>query len=104
MWNEPHYQLPLLSVVPRFLAHYYVRLMGKGKYYHELHHTYWGLRKLVRQFVVHDYTDDLVSDPEKYGVSYMVRPGTVKAPIARIIAKHLVWLVPGYIWLLEKPE
>ena len=42
MWNEPHYNLPLLSVLPRPLAHIYMRLAGKGKYYHEKHLSYWG--------------------------------------------------------------
>jgi SAM-dependent methyltransferase len=28
MWNEPHYNLPLLSVLPRPLAHLYIRLAG----------------------------------------------------------------------------
>jgi len=45
MWNEPHYNLPLLSVIPRPLAHLYIRLTKKANYYHELHYTYWGLKK-----------------------------------------------------------
>ena len=42
MWNEPHYDLPLLSVLPRPLAHLYIRLAGKADRYHEKHLTYWG--------------------------------------------------------------
>jgi 2-polyprenyl-3-methyl-5-hydroxy-6-metoxy-1,4-benzoquinol methylase len=34
MWNEPHHNLPLLSVLPRPLAHVYMRFSGKGEYYY----------------------------------------------------------------------
>lgn len=104
MWNEPHYNLPLLSVVPRPLAHLYVRLMKKGRQYHELHYTYWGLKNLVRQFIVHDVTLKLICNPLKYRIDYMVPPGSTKAIIAKLIAEKLVWLTPGYVWLLQKPS
>lgn len=104
MWNEPHYNLPLLSVVPRPVANFYVRLAKKAGDYHELHYTYWGLRKLVRRFVLHDYTLKTICSPLKYHTDYMVQPGSIKAAIAKLIAGNLLWLSPGYIWLLEKPK
>jgi ubiquinone/menaquinone biosynthesis C-methylase UbiE len=103
MWNEPHYNLPLLSVMPRPLANIYMRMAGKAEHYHELHYTYWGLRKLVRRFHVHDYTLKLVRDPVKYSIAYMIRPGSAKASLAGFMARYVKWLSPGYIWLLEKP-
>jgi len=105
MWKEPHYDLPLLSLVPRPLAHVYIRLAGKADYYHELHLSYWGLRRLVRSFKIHDYTGRIMRAPDKYAVEYMVRPGTAKARIAVFIAQYLYWLMPGYVWILQKmPE
>jgi ubiquinone/menaquinone biosynthesis C-methylase UbiE len=104
MWNEPHYNLPLLSVIPRPLANVYLRLMRKSRHYHELHYTYWGLRKLVRRFVVHDYTPRMINAPAKYSVDYMIPPGSVKTRIANFLAIHLHWLIPRYIWLLQKPR
>ena len=103
MWNEPHYGLPLLSVLPRPLAHAYIRLAGKAARYHELHFTYWGLRKLVGRFELHDYTRRIVHAPEAFGAGYMLRRGSLKARLARLLTKHAYWLVPGYIWLLRKP-
>lgn len=103
MWNEPHYNLPLLSVIPRPLANIYVRMAGKAEHYHELHYTYWGLRKLVRRFRIHDYTLELIRDPIKYSIAYMLKPGSAKASLAGIMARYVKWLSPGYIWLLEKP-
>jgi 2-polyprenyl-3-methyl-5-hydroxy-6-metoxy-1,4-benzoquinol methylase len=104
IWNEPHYNLPLLSVFPRPMAHWYVRLMGKASHYYERLYYYPGLKNLVRNFMVHDYTAKLIRDPEKYSFSYMFFPGSLKASIAGFIAGHCRWLNPGYIWLLEKPD
>jgi len=103
IWNEPHYQLPLLSVVPRPLAHLYIRIAGKASHYHELHFSYWGLCKLIRRFELVDYTVNMIEQPDKFGVSYMIPPGTCKQAIAKMVAKFAFWLVPGYIWLLRKP-
>ncbi len=102
MWNEPHYNLPLLSVVPKFLAHYYVRLARRGKEYYETHFTLWGLRSLVRQFQVIDFTKSIIRFPEKYEAQYMMKPGSTKARVAKFMVRYFYWLVPGYVWLLKK--
>jgi len=104
MLNEPHYNLPFLSLLPRPLSHLYVKMSGKGDYYHEKHFTYWGLNRLVRNFEITDYTAQILSDPLKYQVEYMVKPGSRKQKIAMFISQFMTWLVPGYIWLLEKPN
>lgn len=83
MWNEPPYHLPLLSVIPRPLAHLYVRWAGKADHYHELHYTYWGLRRLVEGFVVHDYTRRIIEDPARYRAQYLLPPGTAPRPASR---------------------
>jgi hypothetical protein len=100
---EPHYKLPLLSAIPRPLAHWYLRLSGRADYYHELHLSYWGLKKLVKDFEVIDYTIEIIGTPEKYGAAYMLPAGSLKTRLAFLIAKHAYWLVQGYVWLLRKP-
>lgn len=102
MWNEPHYSLPLLSVLPRPLAHIYIRLAGKSSHYHEKHLSYWGLKTLVKDFSCTDYTARLVAEPGKYFTDYMVSPGSLKARIAATVLKLAYWACPGYIWILEK--
>lgn len=102
MWNEPHYDLPLLAILPRPLAHRYIRLAGKADHYHEKHLSYWGLRKLVAGFARTDYTARLINEPEKFHTSYMLPHGTLKARIARFMARNLYWALPGYIWLLRR--
>jgi SAM-dependent methyltransferase len=102
-WMEPHYRLPLLSVVPKPAADLYLRALGRGKAYYEQHLSYWGLRKLVRQFEVHDYTRRLIEAPERFGVSYLLQPGTLKHRVAIGIARLAHAFIPTYIWLLRKP-
>ena len=42
---EPHYRLPLLSIIPKKLADLYVRRSGRALSYYEKHLTYWGLKQ-----------------------------------------------------------
>ena len=102
MWNEPHYNLPLLSVLPRPLAHLYIRLAKKADFYHEKHLTYWGLKKIVSDFDVKDYTVRLIEEPTKFHTEYMISPHSLKGKLARLIAKAAFWALPGYIWMLRK--
>ena len=102
MWNEPHYNLPLLAILPRPLAHVYIRLAGKADYYHEKHLTYWGLKKLVRNFKRNDYTVRLINEPDKFHTGYMLPAGSLKARIAGKVADWFYWALPGYIWVLQK--
>jgi ubiquinone/menaquinone biosynthesis C-methylase UbiE len=102
MWNEPHYNLPLLSVLPRPLAHLYIRLAGKASHYHEKHLSYWGLRTLVRDFSRIDFTGRLVTEPTRFHTDYMIKPGSFKAGVASLLLKTAYWAFPGYIWVLRK--
>lgn len=102
MWNEPHHNLPLLSVLPRPLAHIYIRLAGKARYYHEKHLSYWGLKSLVTDYSRTDYTEKLVAEPEKYHTDYMIPPGSLKSKLACSILKYAYWAFPGYVWVLAK--
>lgn len=102
MWNEPHYNLPLLAVLPRPLAHVYIRLAGKADYYHEKHLSYWGLKKLIANFSCADYTVRLITEPERFHTEYMLPPGSLKTRIARFMARSTYWALPGYIWLLRR--
>jgi len=102
MWNEPHYNLPLLAILPRPLAHIYIRLAGKADYYHEKHLTFWGLKSLVQNFVRNDYTVRMINEPGKFHTDYMLPVGSAKARIAGFVAKWFYWALPGYIWVLRK--
>lgn len=103
MWNEPHYSLPLLSVVPRRIAHWYIRMAGKADCYHELHLFSWELKQLVSRFKIVDYTRKIIVNPDQFKTSYLFPPGSTKTRLARLVADRLYWAMPGYIWLLKKP-
>ncbi len=99
---EPHHRLPFLSVLPRPLAHLYMRVSGKGSHYPEKHLSYWGLKKLTRRFNRTDYTGKIIEQPSAFSAEYMIKPGTLKGQLARFIVRHAYWLCPGYVWLLSK--
>ncbi len=98
---EPHYRLPLLSVMPRSWADRYLRLLGRGERYYEKHRSYAGLKELVRGFDVNDYTLKAILEPERYRTSYMVPPGSIKQRLASFIVRHFYRFCPTYIWVLR---
>lgn len=101
MLIEPHYGLPLLSLLPRFLAHRYMRLAGKGNYYHEKHLSYRALKQLCKRFSRVDYSTRIIADPEKFAVDYMLKPGSVKQRVAHLVARSAKWATP-HVWILLK--
>ncbi|HXA46417.1 MAG TPA: class I SAM-dependent methyltransferase, partial [Burkholderiaceae bacterium] len=101
---EPHYRLPFLSMLPKPLAHLYMRLAGKGRHYYEDHLTYWSLKKLTLGFTCHDYTRKMVDQPQKFAIEYMVAQTGLKAKLVRLLAHYFYWFFPNYIWLLEKSD
>lgn len=102
VWMEPHYRLPLLSVVPKWLAHPYLRAAGKGDHYYEKHLWYWGLRALVSRFDVVDYTIEIVRRPESFAATEMLRSGSLKQRLGLIALNLAYWACPTYIWILHK--
>ena len=100
--KEPHYNLPFLSVMPRSFAHRYMKIAGKGAFYYEKHLSYWGLKRLIRNFERIDYTRKIIEQPNLFSAEYMVKPGTLKRQLAGFIVHHAYWLCPGYVWLLKK--
>ena len=100
---ESHYgRLPFLSWLPKPLAHLYLRILGRAKYYYETHYTYWTLRKLVRKFDWIDYTVRVVEDPVRFHAEDIVGNGSRQQRLALAILKYTYWFFPGYIWLLKK--
>jgi ubiquinone/menaquinone biosynthesis C-methylase UbiE len=100
---EPHYRLPFLSVLPKFLAHHYMRISGKGSHYYEEHLSYWGLKHLTQAFLRHDYTRKMIEQPRQFATEYMVSPHGLKGSLVRLFARYCYWFFPNYVWLLQKP-
>ncbi|MBN2498522.1 MAG: class I SAM-dependent methyltransferase [Deltaproteobacteria bacterium] len=101
-WMEDHYRLPLLSVIPKPLAHLWLRCTGRAERYYEKHLTCWQLRRLVEPFERIDYTRRIVEQPERFRATEMLRSGTLQQRLALAVLRFAYWLAPTYIWLLRK--
>lgn len=99
---EGHYMLPFLSMLPKPVAHLYLRILGKGKIYYENHLSLWGLKKLVSRFDIIDYTIKVIANPKKYGLTDIVKENSLKQRIGSSVLKRIYWLCPTYIWILKK--
>jgi 2-polyprenyl-3-methyl-5-hydroxy-6-metoxy-1,4-benzoquinol methylase len=99
---EPHYGLPFLSVLPKSMANWYLRILGKGERYYENLLTLGGLRRLVAQFECHDYTTDIIRDPVQYHATELLTPGSLKQKLALGVTQTLYFLCPTYVWILKK--
>jgi len=79
-----------------------MKIEGKGKFYYEKHLSYWGLKRIVRNFERIDYTERVIANPQFFHADYMIHEDTIKARLARFIVHYVYWLCPSYIWLLRK--
>jgi SAM-dependent methyltransferase len=101
-WIEADNHLPLLSVLPRPLADRYMRIAGKGDRYYERTMSVWALRKLVSRFEVRDYSLRVLQEPERFHMTELVRPGSMKQRAAILALRVAYWLSPTFIWMLVK--
>lgn len=99
---EGHYHLPFLSWLPKPLAHFYLRLTGKGDFYYEEHRSLRRLKQLVKKFRIHDYTLSIIRNPEKFYASDLFERKTVLYKWIRWLAPYLYPWIPTYIWVLTK--
>lgn len=99
---EPHYHLPLLSWLPKPLAHFYMKVSGKGEYYYEKLKTLWGIRRLTKQFIISDYTLEIVRNPDRYKARDLFPKNGLLEKIPIVIWKSFYWVLPSYIFILRK--
>ena len=101
---EPHYHLPLLSWLPKPFAHIYMRIMQKGDYYYENLRTYFGIKRLVSEFDITDYTLKVVADPDRYNARDLITKNSLLDKIPLSMWKAFYWLLPSYILILKRPK
>ena len=97
---EEHYQLPLLSWLPKNLAHRYLRATrGIAKY--EINpHTSNQLRRHLKDFTIIDYTQTLLQNPENFALEDRVRVNNLPGWLIQMIKP----IVPNFNWILIKPK
>jgi len=102
VFMEAHYKLPFLSIVPKWIAHKYIKFFKKADFYYENHLTYWGLKKLVSRFEINDYSKKIIKDPVKYFATDMVKEKSFLQTFYLVVLNLAYWLCPTYIWVLKK--
>lgn len=100
MLTEGHYGLPLLSWPPPAVGSWYLRLARRGQRYDERHQTLWALRRLLRDFTVHDYTLRVLREPARFAADDLVGSAVRTLPDGAL--RLLYPLIPTYLWVLTK--
>jgi SAM-dependent methyltransferase len=100
---EPHYRLPLLSLMPRPLASVLVRATRQGAAYDVRFLSPWRVPSLFERFVdARLVSVDALRDPVRFGlVEGALRFGSVRA-VVRPLARAIAWLAPTQLWILRK--
>lgn len=100
---EEHYNLPLLSWLPRKIAHMCVRLMRKGDEYYEKPLSYKLLRQKLGRFTIYDFTKPLLCKPDLF---YMTKEVGKMAAIFKVMPPFTWYfierMVPNFNWMLVK--
>lgn len=100
MLVEGHYGLPLLSWLPPAWGTWYLRLTQRGQRYEERHQTLWTLRRLLRDFTIHDYTLRILREPERFAADDLVSARVRALPAG--VLRTLYPFIPTYVWVLTK--
>ena len=97
---EPHYHLPFLQWLPQAWADFYLRATGKGHSYYEKSRSYWGLRRILGNFTIHDISPDIflyrLLQHRSYGW-----PDNLER-ITKWLLKAATPLIPNFNWILRK--
>src|SRR4051794_10222481 len=94
---EPHYKLPFLSYLPPAVANVYVRAAIRAEGYHERFRTGRGLRRMVHDLFVWDYTLPIIADPDRFCARDIVPEALSKVPAG--VLDCAKGLLPTYIWI-----
>ncbi len=99
---EPHYHLLFLSWLPKYLAHRYMRFFGKGNYYYENLKSYGGIKRLIRNFRITDYTLKIIKNPEQFHATDMIPKNGLVSRLPLWVWKLSYRVLPTYILILRK--
>lgn len=99
---EPHYKLPLLAWLPKWMSNIYLKLMNKGSVYYENLLSYRDLKKLFYNFIVRDYTVDVINNSDKFFATDTVKKNSLFSKIPPSILRFIEPIIPGYIFVLKK--
>ena len=101
---EPHYRLPLLSMMPRSWAGRLLRLFHRGDDYEIRFVPPWRIRSMLRVIGEPRLASTVaLSDVVRYELATgWLRSGVVRHFVRRL-AVPLAWLAPTHLWIVTKP-
>lgn len=105
---EPHYKLPFLSYLPSAAADRYVRAFGRADHYYERYRTRRGLRRMLADFHVWDYTLPVLASPERFAGAELFggavgrTAGGILDKTPRSALTALLPVIPTYLWVATK--
>lgn len=101
---ESQYKVPFLLYAPDLIAKRILKLLGHKNYYLGHYKTYWGLKKLCKDFIIHDYTTKILQDPEKYKFIRLYKYKKFTRAVPHYVISTLIPFMPTFVWILEKPN
>ncbi len=99
---EPLYKLPFIRLLPKNLTKYILRIAGHKTYYIGNYKSYWGLKKLCNNFVIEDYTLNVIKSPRKFKFRKILKYEKLVNLIPFFILKLLEPFLPTFIFILVK--
>lgn len=100
MIKENHYKLYFLSWLPQKMADFYIKTFRNIDHYYEKHLSYNGLKKLVSKFDIHDYTESIIMEPDRFHESDRLlfkilrgMPGFLRKPLIKGFTQTFIWVI-----------
>lgn len=99
---EPHAKLPFLSWLPKKIANIYIKAAGKGEFYYENLCSYWGLKRVLKNFKIEDYTIKVIKNPRRFFAEDVIKKDSFFQKLPDFVLKSGSSLFPGWIWILKR--
>ena len=102
-YKDVHYHLPLITLMPRWLANKYMRLFKKNKDYDIYPLSYFELKKMTKKFsIFNNVSIDVIKRPDYYGLDIMKSLHPISKRTPNIILKIFNLVFPAYLIVLKK--
>jgi ubiquinone/menaquinone biosynthesis C-methylase UbiE len=99
---EGHYKLPFLSWLPRGLSDAYMKLAGRQGRYDVKLLSYRNLKKLLKDFELHDYTLKILREPVRFRADDLLEGHRGAFRVPALAYTILYSALPIWIWILTK--
>lgn len=101
LWDA-QYKLPLLSVMPRNLSDFIVKITGRSEKFEAEYKTYWQLEKMCNKFIVEKITPKAIHNYKKYGFEKFKKYRLLFSLIPEFAWAILEPILPNFVWILKK--